>query len=91
MDTKFNGTTVETNGVRTIAGGGTGATTAAGALTALGAAANTAFTGATSSAAGTAGLVPAPIAGDHTKVLRADGTWQQLPDPGFTIAMALAL
>ena len=28
MDTKFNGVTVETNGVRSIAGGGTGATTA---------------------------------------------------------------
>lgn len=36
MNKKFNGTTVETNGVRSIAGGGTGATTAAGALTALG-------------------------------------------------------
>jgi hypothetical protein len=28
MDTRFNGTTVETNGVRSIAGGGTGAATA---------------------------------------------------------------
>jgi hypothetical protein len=36
MDKRFNGVTVETNGVRSIAGGGTGATTAAGALAALG-------------------------------------------------------
>lgn len=40
MDKKFNGTTVETNGVRSIAGGGTGATTSAAALTNLGAVAN---------------------------------------------------
>lgn len=33
------------------------------------------MTGATSSAAGTSGLVPAPAAGDNTKVLRGDGTW----------------
>lgn len=36
MNKKFNGTTVETNGVRTIEGGGTGATTASAALAALG-------------------------------------------------------
>jgi hypothetical protein len=36
MDTKFNGTTVETNGVRTLAGGGTGAATAAAARANLG-------------------------------------------------------
>ena len=36
MDKKFNGTTVETNGVRSIAGGGTGATTAAQAKINLG-------------------------------------------------------
>lgn len=33
------------------------------------------MTGATSSAAGTSGLVPAPAAGDETKFLRGDGTW----------------
>ena len=33
------------------------------------------FTGATSSAAGSKGYVPAPSAGDQTKFLRADGTW----------------
>ena len=32
--------------------------------------------GATSSAAGTAGLVPAPVSGENTKFLRGDGTWQ---------------
>ena len=35
-----------------------------------------AFSGATSSAAGSAGLVPAPAAGDNTKFLAGDGTWQ---------------
>lgn len=35
-----------------------------------------AFTGATGSAAGTSGLVPAPSATDNTKYLRGDGTWQ---------------
>lgn len=35
-----------------------------------------AFKGATSSAAGGAGLVPAPAAGAQSKFLRADGTWQ---------------
>jgi hypothetical protein len=34
-----------------------------------------AFTGATSSAAGTKGLVPAPAVGDEAKVLGGDGTW----------------
>ena len=33
------------------------------------------MTGATSSAAGTHGLVPAPSAGDENKVLKGDGTW----------------
>ena len=33
------------------------------------------FTGATSSAAGTSGLVKAPAAGDQNKFLRGDGTW----------------
>lgn len=34
------------------------------------------MTGATASAAGAAGVVPAPSAGDEDKFLRADGTWQ---------------
>ena len=33
------------------------------------------ITGATSSAAGTSGLVPAPAAGDNGKYLRGDGVW----------------
>ncbi|MGM9571241.1 MAG: phage tail protein [bacterium] len=41
--------------------------------------------GATSSAVGTAGLVPAPAAGSQaTKYLRADGTWQVPPDTKYT-------
>lgn len=39
------------------------------------------FTGATSSAAGTNGLVPAPAAGDQGKALMGDGTWKNLPLP----------
>lgn len=39
------------------------------------------FTGATSSAAGTNGLVPAPAAGDQGKVLMGDGSWSNLPLP----------
>ena len=35
-----------------------------------------AFGGATSSAAGSAGFVPAPAAGNQSKYLRGDGTWQ---------------
>ena len=34
------------------------------------------FTGATSSVAGTNGLVPAPAAGDQNKALHGDGTWK---------------
>lgn len=35
------------------------------------------FTGATSSVAGTNGLVPAPAAGDEGKALHGDGTWKE--------------
>jgi hypothetical protein len=38
------------------------------------------MTGATSSVAGTSGLVPAPAAGDDTKVLKGDGTWGEKSD-----------
>lgn len=41
-----------------------------------------AFKGATSSAAGTAGYVPAPAKGEQTKFFRADGTWQTVPAGG---------
>ena len=33
------------------------------------------LTGATSTKAGTGGLVPAPAAGSNTRYLRSDGTW----------------
>lgn len=42
-------------------------------------AAITTMTGATSSEAGTGGLVPGPAAGDQDKFLRGDGTWQSAP------------
>jgi len=42
------------------------------------------FTGATSSVAGAAGLVPAPAAGDDTKFLCGDGTWQTVQGGGAT-------
>jgi hypothetical protein len=50
----------------------------------IGAAANTNFTGATSSTAGTAGLVPAPSAGGQNMYLKADGDWGTLPKPDIT-------
>ena len=40
--------------------------------------------GATTSVAGTAGLVPAPSAGAATRYLRSDGTWQIPPDTNTT-------
>lgn len=42
------------------------------------------FTGATSSAAGKHGLVPAPSAGNHEKYLKGDGTWGTPPDTQYT-------
>ena len=43
---------------------------------------HSAMTGATSSAAGSSGLVPAPAAGDQEKFLRGDGTWQEVSGGG---------
>lgn len=40
--------------------------------------------GASSSAAGTHGLVPAPAKGSQNKYLRGDGTWQTPPDNNTT-------
>lgn len=37
------------------------------------------FTGATSSANGTSGLVPAPVKGAASKFLKSDGTWSDVP------------
>ena len=42
--------------------------------------------GATSSAAGTHGLVPAPAAGAATRYLRSDGTWQVPPNTTYSSA-----
>ena len=42
------------------------------------------MTGATSSAAGTSGAVPAPAKGAATRYLRSDGTWQVPPDTNTT-------
>lgn len=45
-----------------------------------------AFKGATSSAAGGTGLVPAPAAGQQTRYLRGDGTWQTPPNTTYSNA-----
>lgn len=45
-----------------------------------------AFRGATASAAGGAGLVPAPAAGQNTRYLRGDGTWQTPPNTTYGVA-----
>ena len=44
----------------------------------------TVMTGASSSAAGKAGTVPAPAAGNQGKYLRGDGTWQTPPDTTYS-------
>lgn len=46
------------------------------------------FYGATSSAPGTNGFVPAPEAGDQDKFLKGDGTWSNVPSFVFTISGA---
>lgn len=43
------------------------------------------MTGATSSAAGAAGYVPAPASGDDAKFLRGDGTWQTVGGGGSAV------
>lgn len=42
----------------------------------------TTMTGATSSAAGSSGFVPAPSSGDNTKFLRGDGQWSAISSSG---------
>ena len=44
------------------------------------------MTGASTSAAGKAGLVPAPAAGTANRYLRSDGTWQVPPDTKTTLS-----
>lgn len=50
-----------------------------------------AFTGASASAAGKKGLVPAPAAGRNTYYLRGDGTWQAPVNDNTTTAAGRAL
>lgn len=50
-----------------------------------------AFTGATSSVAGTSGLVPAPAAGDDTKYLSGDGLWKTISVYSLPIASSSTL
>lgn len=49
------------------------------------------MTGATSSAAGAAGLAPAPAAGANTKFLRGDGTWAIPVNTTYSAGTGLAL
>lgn len=46
--------------------------------------------GATASAGGASGLVPAPAAGTQTKYLRGDGTWQSPPNTTYGAASSSA-
>lgn len=46
------------------------------------------MSGATTSAAGTSGLVPAPAQGKSNRYLRSDGTWQVPPDTNTTYPLA---
>ena len=46
------------------------------------------FTGASASAVGASGLVPAPAAGDQVKFLCGDGTWKTTPDTDTTYEVA---
>lgn len=46
------------------------------------------MSGATTSAAGRAGLVPAPTLGASNRYLRSDGTWQVPPDTNTTYPLA---
>lgn len=50
---------------------------------------NNVFVGASSSVAGSKGLVPAPAVGDDSKVLRGDGTWGSAPDTYSTTEQAV--
>ena len=49
------------------------------------------FTGASASAAGKKGLVPAPAANQQNRYLRADGTWQELVNDHTTTTAGKAL
>ncbi len=74
--------TVKTNGSAAATYDGSAAKEVNITAASIGAAAashgHSAFKGATSSAAGGAGFVPAPGTGENTKYLRGDGTWQAI-------------
>ena len=76
--TKTGGWTVTTReaSVKVIAGTNITGTYSSGTMTISGN--YSAFTGATSSATGVAGLVPAPVSGDQNKYLKGDGTWDNV-------------
>ncbi|MEO0075872.1 MAG: hypothetical protein ABIK31_07230 [candidate division WOR-3 bacterium] len=43
------------------------------------------FTGATNTSSGSIGIIPQPNAGDNTKFLRGDGTWDIASGSSFTV------
>lgn len=47
------------------------------------------FKGASLSQSGEAGLVPPPSAGDHTKFLRADGTWSTISSSAISGGLSI--
>lgn len=80
-----------TNGFRkTINGSTTSIVTVANLKSALGVV-DTDFTGATASAAGTHGLVPAPSAGQQGLYLRADGSWAAPTNTNTTYTLSGAV
>lgn len=96
-DAKFSDTvythpthTAKTSGMYKITVDSLGHVSAAAAvakadITGLGIASDSVMGAATTSAAGTKGLVPAPAAGANTKFLRGDGTWQTI-DTGTIVS-----
>lgn len=74
-----NAATSETNAAASATAAAGSATDAAASAQQAAQQAATDMTGATASAAGTHGLVPAPAAGDDTKFLGGDGTWKDVP------------
>lgn len=74
-----NAATSETNAAASATAAASSESNAAASAAAAQAAIATDMTGATASAAGTHGLVPAPSAGDNDKFLGGDGTWKDVP------------
>ena len=76
-----NAATSETNAAASATAAASSESNAAASAAAAQAAIATDMTGATASAAGAHGLVPAPSAGDNSKFLRGDGTWANVVIP----------